>query len=91
MDNEKIEKKLKKIIDEEIISNKENLENIFSEEEVAYAIKHRNKIEDLLLCDSSLKKIIESEIVDYIDSYLTEKFPGYDFNKKTKKSKRKIK
>lgn len=67
--NEKIRKRLKKLIEEIIITNEKSLNEIYSEEEMKSVIKHKNQVA-ILGTDDYLIDILTKEVEDIVGLYL---------------------
>ncbi|NLZ35665.1 MAG: hypothetical protein GX889_12340 [Clostridiales bacterium] len=67
--NEKIRKRLKKLIEEIIITNEKSLNEIYSEEEMKSVIKHKNQVA-ILGSDDYLIDILTKEVEDIVGLYL---------------------
>lgn len=67
--NEKIRKRLKKLIEEIIITNEESLNELYSEEEIKSVIKHKNQVA-ILGTDDYLIDILTKEVEDIVGLYL---------------------
>lgn len=67
--NEKIRKRLKKLIEEIIITNEESLNELYSEEEMKSVIKHKNQVA-ILGTDDYLIDILTKEVEDIVGLYL---------------------
>jgi len=69
MEHEKIRKRLKKLIEEIIITNEESLNELYSEEEMKSVIKHKNQVA-ILGTDDYLIDILTKEVEDIVGLYL---------------------
>lgn len=67
--NEKVRKRLKKLIEEIIITNEESLNELYSEEEMKSVIKHKNQVA-ILGTDDYLIDILTKEVEDIVGLYL---------------------
>lgn len=67
--NEKIRKRLKKLIEEIIITNEKSLNEIYSEEEMKSVIKHKSQVA-ILGTDDYLIDILTKEVEDIVGLYL---------------------
>lgn len=79
--NESLSKKIKKVIEEIIISSEEEFMEKFTDSEVKDIIKHKTKISKLGEDDEQLINLIKSEVEDIVALYLLEK----NFKKKNKR------
>lgn len=75
--NEQIRKRLKKLIEEIILENEEHFNELFSEEKMKSAIKHRNQVA-ILGADDDLIELLTLEVEDIVGLYLLK----MDFKKK---------
>lgn len=70
---QKIEKKIKKIVEEIILLNQDEFTQKFSPEEMKDVLKHKTQIATLAVEDNLLKNIIKDEVEDCIGMYLIKK------------------
>lgn len=72
-DNEKLKKKIRKVIEEMITVYEDEFTDKFGELEIKDSIKHKTQISTLGIEDDQLIELIKADVEDLLGTYLLQK------------------